>query len=54
MNFLEAVSSIFSKYAQFDGRALRSEFWYFTLFLILGDILFSIIDQLVLGAEGGT
>lgn len=53
MNFLEAVSSAFSKYAEFDGRALLSEYWYFVLFLILGDILFSIIDQLVLGAGDG-
>ncbi len=32
MNFGEAIQSGFSNYANFSGRARRSEFWYFTLF----------------------
>jgi|GEM_PF-570491 len=32
MNFGEAISSCFSKYATFEGRASRSEYWYFVLF----------------------
>ena len=32
MNFGEAISSCFKKYATFEGRASRSEFWYFVLF----------------------
>jgi|TARA_B110000914_G_scaffold12445_1_gene9819 hypothetical protein len=32
MNFGDAISSCFSKYATFEGRASRSEYWYFVLF----------------------
>ena len=35
MGFFEAVSSVFSKYFEFSGRALRSEYWYWSLFLII-------------------
>ena len=32
MNFQTSVKTCFKKYATFDGRASRSEFWYFYLF----------------------
>ena len=32
MGFGQAVSTCFSKYATFSGRARRSEFWWFALF----------------------
>ena len=35
MGFGEAVSTGLSKYAAFDGRARRSEYWWFFLFLVL-------------------
>ena len=35
MGFFEAVSSVFSKYFEFSGRALRSEYWYWALFLFI-------------------
>jgi len=39
----QAVKSAFSKYATFRGRATRSEFWWFYLFLIVvGFVLFAI------------
>ncbi|MBP7001743.1 DUF805 domain-containing protein [Amaricoccus sp.] len=44
MGFAEAISSGFSQYATFAGRASRSEFWYFTLFTWLISIISSIID----------
>lgn len=31
MSFSESISSVFSKYADFSGRARRSEYWYFCL-----------------------
>lgn len=31
----EAIKVVFAKYAQFDGRASRSEYWYFALFLTI-------------------
>ena len=35
MNFGEAISVCFKKYATFSGRATRSEFWWFMLFEVL-------------------
>ena len=36
MGFTEAVNSVLKQnYANFSGRASRSEYWYFTLFVIL-------------------
>ena len=44
MDFWTAVQTCFRKYATFQGRARRSEFWYFWLFLILGSIVAAILD----------
>ena len=44
MGFFEAVRSVFSKYFDFSGRALRSEYWYFMLFSILIGFATGIID----------
>jgi uncharacterized membrane protein YhaH (DUF805 family) len=35
MSFGAAISTCFRKYATFDGRATRSEFWWFYLFVTL-------------------
>lgn len=35
MDFVTAIKTCFSKYADFTGRARRSEFWYWYLFTIL-------------------
>jgi uncharacterized membrane protein YhaH (DUF805 family) len=35
MNFQTAISTCFSKYGTFKGRATRSEFWWFYLFTLL-------------------
>ena len=35
MGFQEALRTCFSKYAKADGRASRSEFWYFHLAIFL-------------------
>ncbi len=35
MSFGESVKTCINKYATFDGRATRSEFWWFYLFIIL-------------------
>ena len=39
MNFQEAISVCFKKYFDFEGRASKSEFWFFYLFTII--ILFT-------------
>src|SRR3974390_1331011 len=55
MNFQQAVQSGFSNYAKFRGRAARSEFWWFQLFIVLGGIVAAVLDLLansnVLGGE---
>lgn len=35
MSFLEAIRVCLTKYAEFNGRATRAEFWWFTLFVVL-------------------
>lgn len=35
MTFFEAIKTVFRKYAEFSGRAGRSEFWWFALFSVL-------------------
>ena len=43
MSFGAAISSFFTKYATFSGRARRSEFWFAVLFTTLVSIVISII-----------
>ncbi len=47
MSFGQAVSSVFSKYATFSGRARRSEYWYWVLFVILATIVLTLVDRLI-------
>lgn len=35
MTFGESIKTCFSNYAEFSGRATRSEYWWFELFLVL-------------------
>ncbi len=47
MSFIDAVKSVFSHYADFKGRARRSEYWWFTLFnMIAGAIIGAILPDL--------
>jgi uncharacterized protein DUF805 len=45
MNFVEAISSCFRNYANFSGRAVRSEYWYWFLFVAIVLIVFGAIDE---------
>ena len=49
MNFQTSIKTCFNKYADFSGRALRSELWWFVLFGFLGGIITTIIDIMILG-----
>ena len=50
MNFTDAVKSVITlNYANFNGRASRSEFWYFFLFNIVVSIVLGLVDNLILG-----
>jgi uncharacterized membrane protein YhaH (DUF805 family) len=44
MNLTDSVSSVFSNYATFSGRARRSEFWWFALFNFISSIVAAMID----------
>lgn len=47
----EAIKVCFTKFATFEGRASRSEFWFFQLFVVLVGIVFTAATFLV--AAGG-
>ena len=47
MSFQDAVKICFSKYVDFNGRARRSEFWWWVLFTFLLGIVASIIDAIL-------
>ncbi len=49
MTFAEAVRACFRRYATFSHRARRSEFWWFSLFLVLAQIILGLIDAALLG-----
>ena len=51
MSFMDSIKTCFGKYATFKGRAARSEFWYFVLFLWLGIIVLSFVDSSIFGAR---
>jgi uncharacterized membrane protein YhaH (DUF805 family) len=56
MGFREAIASVFRKYAEFDGRARRSEYWYFVLFNVLIYVVLIVASRLILlaGVSGGS
>lgn len=47
MNMLQAIKTVFSKYATFDGVAGRSEFWWWTLFTSVVSWIISLIFPVV-------
>src|SRR5580693_3743286 len=47
MNFFEAIGSGFRNYLNFSGRAIRSEYWYWTLFTTLVSLVFGVIDEVL-------
>lgn len=57
MTFGQSIRTCLSKYATFSGRAQRSEFWWFILFVWLVSIALSIVDSTLFGTtvvtEGG-
>lgn len=45
MTFVEAVKTCFAKYADFSGKAKRSEFWWWALFNLIASICLGIVDE---------
>jgi uncharacterized membrane protein YhaH (DUF805 family) len=45
MDFTQAIASGFRNYVTFGGRASRSEYWYWVLFMVIGGIVAAILDR---------
>jgi len=52
MGFGEAVSSVLKNYATFSGRAPRSEYWYWALFILILSIAAMAIDAMLFSESG--
>jgi len=53
MGFGEAIASGFANYANFEGRAYRTEYWLWVLFTVIGSLATGIIDAAVFGYSPG-
>ena len=51
MNPIDSVITCFQKYVGFEGRASRSEYWWFFLFSFIASIITGIIDAILFGIE---
>lgn len=49
MMFQESIRICFAKYADFTGRASRSEYWWFFLFIILAGAIISVLSSKLAG-----
>ena len=49
MTLQKSIETCFKKYFVFDGRAKRSEFWWFALFCFLAGMVTAIVDVVVFG-----
>ena len=49
MEFISAVKDAFKKYGTFTGKADRSQFWWFLLFLSFGIVVSKGIDNVLVG-----
>lgn len=48
MNFTDAVKTVLTlKYADFNGRASRSEYWWYVLFAIVASVVLGIVDSII-------
>ena len=53
MNFTQSIEVCFKKFSVFDGRARKSEFWWFQLFCIIAQIVGAVLDHLFGYSETG-
>ncbi len=47
MDFMTAVKSVYSNYANFSGRAPRSEYWWFQLFFMVVYVVLTILTNVI-------
>ncbi len=53
MSFQDAVRSCFQKYVVISGRAPRSEYWWWVLFVILANVVMGMLDGAIFGFGAG-
>jgi uncharacterized membrane protein YhaH (DUF805 family) len=51
MSFTQAIASGFKNYVTFSGRAIRSEYWYWVLFAMLGGVATKIVDSAIFASH---
>lgn len=49
MSFFDSIQTCFRKYASFDGRATRPEYWWFVLFLVLTQLAAELLSPALAG-----
>lgn len=49
MTFFESIKTCFSKYAEFDGRASRPEYWWWVLFYFLVSAALGMVSEIASG-----
>lgn len=47
MTFSESIKTCFAKFTTWQGRATRSEYWYFVLYGILAQIAAAVVDNVL-------
>ena len=47
MTFVESIKVCISKYAEFNGRATRPEFWWWCLFTVLAGVALSVVSNVL-------
>lgn len=53
MSFIEAIQTVWSKYATLSGRASRPEYWWWVLFIVLLNIVTGIVDGAIIAPALG-
>ena len=51
MDIQQSIKTCFTKFATFDGRASRSEYWWFQLFYVIVVIVAVILDGVLVGGN---
>ncbi|HEY8606009.1 MAG TPA: DUF805 domain-containing protein [Noviherbaspirillum sp.] len=47
MTFTESIKACFSNYANFNGRASRSEYWWFALFIVVASFVLGMVSDML-------
>lgn len=53
MSLGESIETCLRNYVTFSGRARRAEYWYFVLFLVLGNVALGFVDGVAGAYVGG-